>query len=406
MCLAEYTGTTITAEKGKFFFYDNMNSEFDEYRGAQGFRITRTGRYNVTLAGAAGGRGLCNTHNGRGLLWKGQVNLTTEDELLILVGQRGLTPCSSIDYQGIANMVCETPPQTEADSLQCNQTWYEWLSTILGPDDSLVQFYSNNSGGGSGGGASMIRIINTTSGIAEVLPVAVAGGGGGSAVIADYNILNKTTVVIGVPSNATSLEKYRAFMDAKHALFDPTDKEGYGARGQITSDAEGIFRAGAGGSYLTLRNSADTDGGFLRVTENFAEGGFDCGRQIFELSDTHFQQLHGGFGGGGGQCGSGGSGGGFSGGGVFGEEYEIPGQGGFFYYIGNAQLDKPLRFRDVKETEFGMNELDDGFVEVVPENCGCTDQCHIDEKEMTFKCSCQSNGTSLAPNGYDCLKGY
>ena len=66
----------------------------DGYVGAQGFRVPRAGLYNITVAGAAGGRGLCNPEIGQGLVQKIQVELSLRYELLVLVGQRGLGPCS------------------------------------------------------------------------------------------------------------------------------------------------------------------------------------------------------------------------------------------------------------------------------------------------------------------------
>ena len=48
---------------------DGVLFQFDDFRGGQGFRIPREGVYNVTIAGAAGGRGLCSIHFGhRGVM--------------------------------------------------------------------------------------------------------------------------------------------------------------------------------------------------------------------------------------------------------------------------------------------------------------------------------------------------
>ena len=47
---------------------DGVLFQFDkeDFQGGQGFRILREDVYNVTIAGAAGGRGLCNIHFGHG----------------------------------------------------------------------------------------------------------------------------------------------------------------------------------------------------------------------------------------------------------------------------------------------------------------------------------------------------
>ena len=58
-------------------FADTTNGS-DYYSGAQQFRVPRTGHYNVTVAGAAGGRGICSTTSGRGLRWKGTVSLSKD----------------------------------------------------------------------------------------------------------------------------------------------------------------------------------------------------------------------------------------------------------------------------------------------------------------------------------------
>ena len=75
---------------------DNLLIEFEnrEYEGAQGFRVPMNGLYNITVAGAGGGRGICNGEfGGHGYQRTVQVELSTEYELLILVGQRGTGPC-------------------------------------------------------------------------------------------------------------------------------------------------------------------------------------------------------------------------------------------------------------------------------------------------------------------------
>lgn len=401
MCTTEYANTPILAEENRFFMYDNILSGIEEYRGAQGLKISQAGLYNITLAGASGGRGICNTDYGRGLIWKGQVDLTMEDQLLILVGQKGGSPCNSTDYQGVAQTLCTNPPKTEAESLECNQSWYQWVSNVVSVQDFERGY--GNSGGGGGGGASMLRLVNGTTGKAFEFPIAVAGGGGGSSVIASYNAINNERIIQNPPTNSTPREKYRYFMDGKRDLLGESPGFGFGVRGLITINASTIFRAGTGGGYSSRRNSADIDGGFLNALENFAEGGFDCARQLFDLYDINFGNLNGGFGGGGGQCGGGGSGGGFSGGGVFGDTLEYPGQGGFYYYTGQADID--IESRNVTEIGFGLNELTDGYVDVVLANCGCKGECHVNEDEQTFECSCPENDTHLALNGFDCVKG-
>jgi hypothetical protein len=61
-------------------------------QGAQGFQIPREDVYNVTIAGAAGGRGLCNIHFGHGAEMNFQIPLSPDYELLVMVGQMGQSP--------------------------------------------------------------------------------------------------------------------------------------------------------------------------------------------------------------------------------------------------------------------------------------------------------------------------
>ena len=57
--------------------------------GAQGFRIPRPGIYNITIAGAAGGRGVCNIHFGHGVVHEFQVNLSPKLRIANPCGTEG-----------------------------------------------------------------------------------------------------------------------------------------------------------------------------------------------------------------------------------------------------------------------------------------------------------------------------
>ena len=72
---------------------DGVLLQLDDFRGGQGFRIPREDEYNVTIAGAAGGRGLCNFFIGRGGTLQFQIRLTPDYELLVMAGQKGRSPC-------------------------------------------------------------------------------------------------------------------------------------------------------------------------------------------------------------------------------------------------------------------------------------------------------------------------
>lgn len=403
MCLREYQNTSILEQPSNYFFYNELKSA-EYFAGGQGFTFPMSGRYNVTVAGAAGGHGICNTVSGKGLLWRGQLDFAAGENILILVGEKGGSPCENENFFGAGNL-CENPPFTETDSAVCNGTWYSNILSLISSDRDLANFIYRNIGGGGGGGASMIRLINhTMDGLEpEQLPLVIAPGGGGSAAVAVYstviNLINETLF-----SNVTEsdIERYKDFMDAKISFFDPTDPSGIGTRGSVREQS--VFRGGAGGGYFTTRNSGDVDGGYLNAKENFAEGGFDCTRQLFDLVDVDATDETGGFGGGGGQCGGGGGGGGFSGGRSSGGDHLFPGQGGYYYAVGAVNIDNQDK-RTVQETIIDWNQIEQGYVEFVLADCGCAGVCLVNETADTFECVCPDNKTMLAPNGFDCAQG-
>ena len=159
---------------------DGVLFQFDkeDFQGAQGFQIPREDVYNVTIAGAAGGRGLCNIHFGHGRIMDFQVQLTPEYELLVMVGQKGQSPCDNpADHP-----LCYYPPQNLEEADLCNQSWYNM--TRGSALDNLMYFYS---GGGGGGGASMLRAQEIKNGLLSSDPIVISGGGGGTAAILNYN---------------------------------------------------------------------------------------------------------------------------------------------------------------------------------------------------------------------------
>lgn len=364
------------------------------FEGSQGFRIPKSGLYNVTVAGAAGGRGICSVQQGRGLLWRGTVQLWDSQDLLVSVGQKGLEPCEIKDIP-----VCADPPKNLDESIECFQSWQEWLAiqTLSQNAASSTREYG---GGGAGGGASMLRVHSRETGQFTMLPVVVAGGGGGSAAILKPSILS--TLDIATPEEVPPNSSYTHFINAKMtdrdlALVDVHNFSGI--RGYIASSVN-IFnnRPGAGGGYFPAL-SLQQDGSPLNTSEDFALGGFDCLHLSTDLSQRPLlETVHGGFGGGGGQCESGGSGGGYTGGSVFSNRlFGIPGNGGFYNYF-SAPPNNAIQL----STE--LNPDLNGFVEIVLADCGCGYKCIVDEEQKEFHCDCPAD-TTLAPNKLDCYKG-
>ena len=383
---------------------DNVLIGFEGYRGAQGFRVPRDGVYNVTIAGAAGGVGLCNPEFGLGLLTVLQVGLFTDYELLILVGQRGMSPCD-IDNPPL---VCENPPFNLDEAAECNATWYESLISDTTVNGS---FYYPFVGGGGGGGASMVRrVIDGAVGQSAV----ISGGAGGSPAVLSYEVIRgitfDTSVVEGLAmntgQNVTDQILYVHFLDAKSSPFDPLISTIDAARGfrNSPSDRPNV-NAGAGGGLLQEpeRPVTDIDGNLLGPPgSSFAEGGSDCASL---LSFSGFQTrplevVYGGFGGGGGGCGGGGGGGGVSGGAVVQRGIDIPGGGGYSVFFGAAN---ELNIQN-GGVHTGLNFDSYGYVDIVPSDCGCVHDCDLDEIAEKFECLCP-NDTQLAPDLSDCYNG-
>lgn len=389
--------SSIVSQSRIFSF---SSGEIETYKGAQGFRVPKSGLYNVSVAGAAGGRGICSHQQGQGLLWKGTIMLKDTQDLMILVGQQGVQPCDALKDVP----VCKSVPKNIKESNLCFKEWDAWLKgnpALSQTDVSTVYLFG---GGGGGGGASMVRVRDRGTGVFHTLPSVVAGGGGGSAANMSTNFLTELNIPVppGVPAEASLDDRYTLFVNAKSAdrdIFLVNVHNFTGTRGYIARVVD-IYsnRAGAGGGYLPAV-SLQQDGAALNNSENFALGGYDCLHLSTDLSRRPLiESVHGGFGGGGGQCESGGSGGGYSGGSIFSNQlFGIPGNGGFYgkFSVGP---------NSVSELSVGWNGGLDGYVEIVPKECGCGYKCVVYDNLEMFDCVCP-NEFDLAPNEIDCFQG-
>ena len=377
------TGSPIATDEVLFEFGE------ESFKGGQGFRIPQEDVYNVTIAGAVGGRGLCNFHFGRGYKFQFQMRLTTDFELLVMAGQKGESPCD--DPSG--HPLCEHPPTDQATAALCNQTWYYTDNTTL---NGVLLVY-NFIGGGGGGGASVLRARNVRNGDLFSQPIAVAGGGGGTSAVLDYvatvNLIRNQTME---PIMTEVNQSYQYHIDAR--LLPSTDINGgtTGARGYKPQSDVSIV-PGAGGGWASFLLSSDADGKSIGQPLNFAEGGLDCGRFLDNRLQL-FGEVNGGFGGGGGQCAGGGGGGGYTGGAVLDIPSYIPGGGGhsFAFNFSNVPI--------FNIHGFSYNGDSDGYVDIVPANCNCTGYCFVNETKDTFECFCP-NDTQLALDGFDCFSG-
>ena len=347
------------------------------YLGGQWFHFPSTGLYNVTVAGASGGRGLCNIETGLGAVFKGQMYIEqgVNDSVLVLVGHKGRGPCDV----NATFPLCTNPPNTRDAAKVCMQNWVGMsLSELLG--------------GGAGGGASMIW---SASGNSE--PYLVAGAGGGTSRYLNYSqIIGTYTLDTSsfVQDNETNEEFYVRWINARLTDIDVANLNGMfrGYVGERPNIDDDVHVSGAGAGWKSSMEPEPRDGKLLSQSRNFAKGGSVtfCEAGISD-NDNVFADVLGGFGGGGGTCGgSGGGGGGFGGGTVLADSPYLPGGGGYSLNRIDAE------FVDWNEG--------DGYVEVVPADCGCvSNKCSI-TADSTVKCICEPN-TSSSQNELDCIEG-
>ena len=332
----------------------------------------RTGWYNITVAGAAGGRGLCNPEKGKGVVTSGRlyVEKGVNDSVLVMVGQQGRGPCDVNSTHPLCLLdVSNTTSAAECYSKWVNQTTY------------LIRVYT---GGGSGGGASMLWPPDSSGryGTNRSSPYVVSGGGGGTSVQ-----LNYTAFVL--PPNHTAEEYYRININGKYEFAGDTNRTGsLGSR----PNGDTPPAAGAGGGYLHEGDEVlIVNGKSISQPHIFAKGGGDCAF-MFTQSDVPFKNVYGGFGGGGGGCSGGGGGGGYTGGSII--FLDFSGEGGFSHQ--DSALEDTM--------ELPLND-GDGYVDIVPSDCGCAEQCVLDTAEEMFDCTCVSPFSNLAPDGFDCYEG-
>ena len=340
-------------------------------------KLPRTTTYNITVAGATGGKGLCSPLYGRGVVIRARAELEENFRMIVVVGQRGHGSCEFTEPSND----CSFLPKNNAT--QCNMTWWSYLQSIAGDSEGLDAY--RHIGGAGGGGASMIRLENE--GGLQVFPYIVAGGGGGGAAVLDLNFIDTVNFTHAV--NATREEIYLEFVDGKREVFDLVLSDRQNQRGFIAPLSTDDRTAGAGGGYITGSEEARrVDGSQFIFEDDFAEGGRHCDTST--LVPTTFSPEVGGFGAGGGGCGGGGGGGGQTGGAIVGAGNLVPGGGGYSF----AQ-------EDVTIFEYDWNNNGDGYVDIAPADCGCVYECLLYEEEYQFECLCP-NGTQLAPDLSDC----
>ena len=365
--------------------------EAGSYSGAQGFRLPRDDLYNITIAGANGGEGVCNYHYGYGVVIRNlRLWLTTDYEYLILVGHKGTSVC---DVPENANhSVCQLPRPTNLPEAQaCTETWYNWTTNS--------QNTLNFNGGGGGGGASMIWPRRTVDKEFTNLPIVISSGGGGASAVLDYDFvvsaISQYMGSLNYPISSRAERTYKFHTSGHISAYDLSwqdGKRGFRVPGtnQVTS--------GAGGGWGSCQNLSllNVDGKPLSQRFNFAVGGHGCSSG---LNTSEFRNVFGGYGGGGGGCGSGGGGGGYTGGHVIGNINKIAGGGGDAGVFDLSSFPSSSSY-----FRWYYNDRQNGYVEIVASNCGCDGECVVYTEEREFECLCP-NDTLLAKNGYSCFRG-
>ena len=357
--------------------------------GSQTFRSSRATAYNLTLAAAAGGRGLCNSEYGRGLVVHSSVYGDTSDDFLVLVGQRGLGPCTSGQRES-GHMLCGNPPQNAKDTIICLTQYLEWLQNQSRVSGLNVYRTLNISSGAGGGGASLFGIKDKSL-IGDVLIAGVVGGGGGSSSVLGYSVV-RTLHSEFENSTLNDSSLYKGLLNGKTSISNRefAYNDGFGGY-QIESDSLTPL-AGAGGGLSSNSNfpSNRQDGRAVGRIEEFAQGGTHCASNDYSLIPLDLRGGGGGFGGGGGGCGGGG---GYTGGPILGVGNVIPGGGGYTVEINSYFSMESL-------TDISFND-GDGYVDIVAADCGCVYECVVYEEEDQFECLCP-NDTQLAPDLSDC----
>ena len=370
--------------------------ESGTYQGAQGFRLPRDDLYNITIAGASGGEGVCNYHYGLGGVISAQVRLTTDYEYLILVGQKGTSVCDV--PENVNHPVCQQPRPTNLPEAQaCHELWLDWTDMF---GSSGIHRYNLN-GGGGGGGASMIWPRRVTDEEFTDLPIVISPGGGGASGVLTYEVLASFLPLYNLvyPRSASNESQYTFHANGHLNRYSIGWQEG--VRGLRLSE-NGHATSGAGSGWYPRLNLPlrDIDGKLLSQRNTFAEGGLDCSVNLLQFNAFVFTNVFGGYGGGGGGCGSGGGGGGYTGGHVIGNGNTIPGSGGDAGVFDHTEL--PLvDFPD--SDQFTLND-GDGYMEIVASNCGCDGECVVYTDEREFECLCP-NDTLLAEDGSSCYQG-
>ena len=375
---------------------DNVLTDtYRTFRGSQSFQPPRVTLYNATVAGAAGGRGLCNSEYGKGFVQYFTLRHSNESfQYLILVGQKGLGPCDSKSPDP-GHMLCQNPPTNPEQIINCSLAYIKWVVETFDIDDAERVFYFT--GGAGGGGASSIAYLDRRP-FVDLRAFGISGGGGGGSSFLKYNIVEE--LHLDLDPNDIDEDVYAYILNGKPSEYPLLYAHEEAIRGFKVESSTAT--AGAGGGFLGSVEFpvGEQDGKEIGSERDFAVGGTYCARSDFSDIPIQLREADGGFGGGGGGCGGGGGGGGYTGGAVLGNTNTVPGGGG---YVLSPYFDENDE-EEIDEDFYDYNTEEDGYVEIVAADCGCVHECVVYEEEDQFECLCP-NDTQLAPDLNDCYYG-
>ena len=218
------------------------------------------GLYNITVAAAARGRGICHfEHGGFGHQRMVQVELTTDYELLILVGHRGTGACDVINNTEEIYTMCQVSPANLTNVESCNETWYNFTGNFY------HQFY-DIFGGGAGEGGSLVLARRKEF---DDFPMVIVGGGGDTASVLHYDVIEDIGAQNVFLANHLT---YRAFINGQFRTHDRNHNPVAGTRGFHFVSSNIIAGAGGGYSMLGFPLSISVDGRSLGRVQDFAEG--------------------------------------------------------------------------------------------------------------------------------------
>ena len=184
-------------------YYSSNNSLLDDllvsptvlYNGTQFIKLPRNGSYQITIAGAGGGKGLCNPQPGAAPILRRNILTSDRDIVGIIVGQRGTDACHTI-------------PSNRYGGLCLINVTADNCTSVYQMNSGLCSLYD---GGGGGGGASLFHRLSEYPSTSNPGWVVIAPGGGGAGV--QSNSLQSGNEINGRPNKSPQSTEVKCISD-------------------------------------------------------------------------------------------------------------------------------------------------------------------------------------------------